>query len=454
MYRAFAFSTSLGLMSLGLLSGVAVAELPKPLGDELAINQWTTDSQRNPDVAMAANGDFLVVWTGPPPDGSAGSNGEIVARRFSSAGIPLGDDFQVNTYTTDRQQAPRVAMQSSGASVMVWTTPDGGATGGFDFDLGVAAQRYAADGSPVGGEFQVNTLVDLYQTDQDVDVRDNGEFVVVWSSSVSSGSDNTQYSFSIQGRLYSSDGMPLGSEFQINSYTTGGQLQPDVSYQSNGDFVVVWTSQTTSEDPDSPVRGQRFTSDGTPLGPEFQVNSYTTGSQAFPRIAVAPNDDFVVAWQSNFGSPGDDDDGQPAIIARRFASDGSPLADDFQVNVYTDGAQEFPAVSYDSQGRFVVSWSGASPFAGNYSLDEVSARWFASDSSPVSTEFQVNTYTEGHQAAPSAAMSPSGQLIIVWSGDTTTGETDDGIAAQRFDVPLFCDGFESGSVVAWSSSTP
>jgi len=39
---------------------------------------------------------------------------------------------------------------------------------------------------------------------------------------------------------------PLGSEFQVNSYTTGGQRLPSVASDAAGHFVVVWQSNGSS----------------------------------------------------------------------------------------------------------------------------------------------------------------------------------------------------------------
>ena len=35
----------------------------------------------------------------------------------------------------------------------------------------------------------------------------------------------------------------LGPEFQVNSYATGTQASPSVAADASGNFVVVWTSQ-------------------------------------------------------------------------------------------------------------------------------------------------------------------------------------------------------------------
>ena len=59
---------------------------------------------------------------------------------------------------------------------------------------------------------------------------------MVWQSYGSSGSDPSGYS--VQGQRYTSDGSIAGSEFQVNTYTTGGQRFPSVGLDADGDFVV------------------------------------------------------------------------------------------------------------------------------------------------------------------------------------------------------------------------
>lgn len=68
-----------------------------------------------------------------------------------------------------------------------------------------------------------------------------------------------------------------------------------------GNFVVVWNGvQDGSIDG---VFGQRYASSGARLGTEFQVNTYTTGVQADPVVASDPAGNFVVVWQS-YGQDG------------------------------------------------------------------------------------------------------------------------------------------------------
>ncbi len=93
---------------------------------------------------------------------------------------------------------------------------------------------------------------------------------------------------------------PLGGEIQVNSYTLGLQANPSVGATAGGEFVVVWRSRDSNgvDDDSYSVQGQRFASNGTAVGGEFTVNSYTADEQTYPMVAVRPGGDFVVVWQS------------------------------------------------------------------------------------------------------------------------------------------------------------
>ena len=78
------------------------------------------------------------------------------------------------------------------------------------------------DPSPVAS-FQVNTYTTDIQDDPSVGLGADGDFVVVWHSDGSSGTDSS--SFSIQGQRYASDGSPVDGEIQVNAHTTGFPAQ-------------------------------------------------------------------------------------------------------------------------------------------------------------------------------------------------------------------------------------
>src|SRR6185295_17446085 len=90
------------------------------------------------------------------------------------------------------------------------------------------------------------------------------------------------------------------------------------------------------------------------VGSEFQINTFTTNYQgnffagSQHTVATDASGNFVVVWQSQ-GSSGNDASGY-SIQARRFDSSGSAIGDDFQVNTFTVSAQRFPSVAVDATG--------------------------------------------------------------------------------------------------------
>src|SRR5262245_34340706 len=134
------------------------------------------------------------------------------------AQVTLGPEFLVNTYTRGDQSRPAVAMDPSGSFVVVWegAAQDGGGSGIF-------GQRYESDGAPAGPEFLGNSITAGNQSRPSAAMDDSGRIVVVWQSQ-GDGSDS-----GIFARHFDADGGPLGVELQVNAYTSGAQVEPDVA---------------------------------------------------------------------------------------------------------------------------------------------------------------------------------------------------------------------------------
>src|SRR5262249_58274422 len=120
----------------------------------------------------------------------------------------------------------------------------------------------------LGTEFQVNTYSTSLQLNPAVAIDGTGNFVVVWESFGSVGSDNTN---SIQGQRYNSAGVAQGGQFQVNTYTTNVQRFPMAASDSAGNFVVVWDSQggAGTDTASYSVQGQRYDSAGVAQGGQF-----------------------------------------------------------------------------------------------------------------------------------------------------------------------------------------
>ena len=86
------------------------------------------------------------------------------------------------------------------------------------------------------------------------------------------------------GQRFDSNGNYVGTEFLVNTYTTGDQWVPTVASDPTGNFVVTWTSQDQDGNGEG-IFAQRYAANGSPLGTEFQVNSTTANDQAYSSVA-------------------------------------------------------------------------------------------------------------------------------------------------------------------------
>ena len=161
---------------------------------------------------------------------------------------------------------------------------------------GLFGRRFASNGAPLGGEFQINTYTPYRQRSGDVAVEADGDFVVVWQSFQDGG-----YYDGIFGQRFDSAGTRIGSEFQVNTYTPFDQRSPAVTVADDGRFVVVWESyrQDSSEEG---VFGQVFAANGIPEGSEFQVNTFFYGYQDNPQICSSADGSSGGAWRRPSGS--------------------------------------------------------------------------------------------------------------------------------------------------------
>jgi hypothetical protein len=401
--------------------GPAVAQPVFRQGGEFQVNRYTTGSQYDPSIAVDADGDFVVVWT----DSSREINGGrgIWGVRFNSAGAVLGTDFHVNTYTTSIQHRAQVAIESNGDFVVVWQSftqaqagtytifgqrfTSAGAPIGIEFQVqsstafyswqpkiasdgdgdfvvvwessfgdasfgSVFARRFNSSGSPLGIDFMVNTFTPQKQGNPVVAADADGDFVIAWESFnqiVSSGYD-------VFAKRFNSAGAVLATEFKVNTYTANNQAVPAVAADADGDFVAAWHSLHQDGD-DMGIFARRFNSSGIGQATEFMVNTYTVNYQRKPNIAADDGGDFVVTWENRFR-----DGSYEGTFARRVTASGA-FGPEFQVNSYTfsgqnqtEGLFSSQAVDFDADGDFVVVWfneepqdgSGAGVFAQRFSL--------------------------------------------------------------------------------------
>ncbi len=162
-----------------------------PVGPtEFQVNTHTAGMQGLPDVAVLADGDFMVTWQS---DGQDGSGYGIYAQRYDTSGNRVGVEFHISTHTALTQDEPSMTALSDGGFVVTWES-DGQDGSGY----GVYAQRFDASGSAVGFEFQVNDHTASNQMIPEVSQLVDGRIVFTWYSLDQNGPGYSVYSKTYQ----------------------------------------------------------------------------------------------------------------------------------------------------------------------------------------------------------------------------------------------------------------
>ncbi len=305
-------------------------ETQSPITGELQVNTFTTGYQDYTHVGMDASGRFVVVWASEFQDGSSYG---IFARRYERDGTPLSSEIPVNTHTTGSQTNPRVGVHPGGDFVVVWTSVGQDGSG-----AGVVGRRFDRTGTPLGGEFVVNTSTTGGQYADTVAVDPAGNFVVGWTQY--GGAPNGIYA-----RRYDAGGSPLDDPFPVHTTSTSN-FYADAQTDRSGNFTIVWQG---SQGGPAQIFARRYDSSGAALGDDFVASETTTNNQQDPWLAMDSAGNFLITWRG-FDASG------AGLFARRYDRFGTPVTDEFPLNATTSGGQYNSPCDLNDAGDFVAAW--------------------------------------------------------------------------------------------------
>jgi PhoPQ-activated pathogenicity-related protein len=254
------------------------------LAAEFRVNSTTSGNQQAPTIAMNDAGNFAIAWQTANRDGNGNA---VAARAYNAAGTALGNDFQVNQFTSGNQQAPSIAMANDASFTIAWQS----ATQDSNGDA-VVARRYSTTAVALANEFIVNQTTTGNQSAPSIAANPDGSFVIAWQSAGQDGNGEA-----IVARQYNAAGSPLANEFIVNQFTTGNQSNPSIATHPVAGFVIAWQSAGQDGNLDGVV-ARNYSSAGTSLGNEFIINTVSAGDQNNPVVTIDPQGDFIVAWQS------------------------------------------------------------------------------------------------------------------------------------------------------------
>jgi hypothetical protein len=400
---------------------------------------------------------------------SAGQ-GRIVGRRYDAGGAPFGDQFRVST-SSEFAGAPDVACAANGSFVVIWTERSGAPASG-DLDSNVMARRYAG-AAPLGDPFVVNSETAGFQggPNQAAVAGDaSGRFVVAWADQRPKGELQNVYA-----RRFAAAGTPLGAQLVVNA-TAHVASRPDVAVRADGSFAVVWTGVATSDD-QADVFARRFAADGAPQGADLVVNTTTAGRQGIgpdaqrqgAAVAALADGGLAVAWTSDVVDSESSDERRSRLRLQRFASDGTKVGGELEVAAELGQTAAAPDVAATADGGALATWASLVIKAEPYVVvrSDVWAQRFSATGAPAGTPFQVNTQSGNGSllgavvalddagnlvlsgGGPALATTPGGALAVVWEsagvpmlGERPPGDGQDGegsgIYAQLYRVADGC----------------
>jgi hypothetical protein len=412
-------------------------------GKEFTANGLTTGGEFFSSVATRPDGGYVIAYTDTSyTDGEEGAG--IRMRIFDKDGKG-GPDIHVNNLMDGGQYQPQVAILANG-DIVVAFNDEAARDGEGD---AVMARIFDSTGKPLNGpdgkplEFQVNTSAMGDQENSSITALADGGFLIAFQSGSGDGSG-----LSIRAQRYNADGSKNGGEFQVNGATTGDQELPSITAlkgDNAGGFVAVYESHAGDNNGlfhdgtrDGSIIARIFHADGTVSGEIVVDKANRAYVNTAPNVVALDNGGYAVTWQAQSENPTNNpliDDDDSNIQMQIFDAHGNKVGDQLQVNQDGNEYQQAPKITELSNHLLLVTWEHEIDLNNEPGEDpgQIKGRVVDEMGNPVGPEFTINgpQFSAGDQHGPSIAALPNGQFIVTWTGDD--GD-DDGIRAQIFSV--------------------
>ncbi len=286
----------------------------------ITVNVEGAGQQVRPDVAMADNGEFVVVWE---DDYDNNFFGEILARGFHANGAQRFAPITVNEEGAGHQSQPAIGMDQDGGFVVAWTD-DQDANGFHD----IAARRFRHTGAARGSQFRVNADGGSDEHSPSVSAAADGSFAVAWQTDL----DDDQHP-EVYVRPFDAGGTALTGDLSADPTRVGSQVQPAVAIATDGSgFAVAWIGRGD----EVYVRGYRR--DGTARFDPVLASNEPLHFHARPSVGIDSDGGIVVAWEELVANAG-------FRVLGTVIGPGGQAGTGFLVSTATDGAQRAPVIA-------------------------------------------------------------------------------------------------------------
>ncbi len=334
----------------------------KGVGSPRRVNQDGLGEQENPHVTSFADGRSLCVWQG----GRVGFQ-RIVGRVLAADGTPIGPDFALSTGDGEHQVDPVAAVLTDGSAVVAWASYRQEESSSYD----VFARRVSSAGELLGDEFRLNASQGMNRRSPALAALGSGGFLGIWVQERQVGvRDNADargrslagygapvFSVQVVARSFDGAGSPLGNEFAISE--SGMAANPVLATLGDGSVFAAWTRRSPGDrQARYDVYGRMLNSFGLPANGERLLNVQVMGDQFRPRVAVTSYG--VMAVWTSMGQDGS----WEGVFGRWVDAAGEPSGDEIAINTQSGGGQIFPAIARGEDSSLLVAYSSNQPRTG------------------------------------------------------------------------------------------
>lgn len=297
-------------------------------GSEFRINANTVMQQDA--IHVSSNGTtFLAVWDSQEWGANQAYTDRVRGQLLDGNGSRIGAEIKISENVTARDNW-NYGVASNGTDYFTtWRMNDYSSQ---------YARRIGGSGSPIGAELDLG----IYSS-HSVRAASNGtNYFLTWSLW------DGALGWEIKGRLMRPDGTLYGPQLSVNTYNAGSEEHSRIA-SDGSNYLITWQG---IQEGSYGIYGKVVSGiDGSALSDDLHINSYTSDAQ-HPTGLASNGGDYLVTWLST-GQDGD----SYGVYARLIGADGSFVGSEFRVNSYTQGEQADAAVATDGSDYFIV-WSG------------------------------------------------------------------------------------------------
>jgi|GEM_PF-847305 len=335
--------------------------------DPINVNTETADDQDDAVVVHLTSGYILVAWTSDNDTGAGAAVGtDIIGQLYNERGEPVGGEFRINGgWNADDEANVSIDALPNGGFVAVYSDTD--ETNSADASLRYTTWDVDASGNPNVALSSGTIIADSNASgvpnfaDAQISVGSATSAMVVYEQANAGDTD-------IYGVILHPGTNAVGTPFVISNEPNNAQTDPQVTVLGNGNYVVTWTDQF-STDSDFDVSYAIYDSAGAVVKSKAFVAGANNGGnfvESSSSVTSLDGGGFVVAWKEEF-DPGNGTN-TTEIRYTLYDAAGTVVLGNQLVEALNNVGSFFsaelrnPAVTALNDGGFMIGWQDVIPF--------------------------------------------------------------------------------------------